>query len=289
MQVQVPELAAARLSVQQVDIGQLSAGPVSVGRLVLDDLHVDVHTGAAAFRGLVVTIDLAMVLEWRVEVKVPVVGSWDWDGTIELGAHSCTIDIGDLSLPGLETLTVDLAALAVDGLAVQVAPLHDLRLGPLTADGLTVSDVLAPPAGFAVNGFGVGRVALDGAGLPGLTASAATAKHLSGRGLPLGDVALGPLALPQADVADITSSGLDAAGTSAPFLFTCDVGILDVTLRVTPSARLQADELRLSGVRTGATVGSVVLHDVVLPYDVLDLRLTQIGVETVALPKIEVG
>jgi len=289
VQASVPELAAARLSVQSIDIGQLSAGPISVGRLVLDDLSVDVSTGAAAFRALRVTVDLAMSLEWRVQVKVPVVGSWDWDGTIDLGAHSCTVEIGDLSLPGLAAFTLDLAGLTVDGVAVQVAPLQGLTLGPLVADVLAVSDVLAPTGGFTLSGLGIGRLAIDGAGLPGLTASSATAGHVTGQGLPLGDVTLGPFSLPQADVDDIMGTGLDAAGTSAPYLFTCDVGVLDVTLRVTPGARLQADELRLSGVRTSASVGSLLLHDVQLPYDLLDLRLTQLGVETIELPKIEVG
>lgn len=76
---------------------------------------------------------------------------------------------------------------------------------------------------------------------------------------------------------------------SNPFLFTCDVGVLDVTLRVTPGARLQADQLRLSGVRSSAAVGSIELRDVVLPYEVLDLTLSQIGLEALELPKIEVG
>lgn len=289
MQASVPELAAARLSVQQVDIGQLNAGPISVGRLVLDDMRVDVSTGTAAFVGLQVTVDLDMSLEWAVRVKVPVVGGWTWDGTIELGAHSCSVTLGDVTLPGLQAFTLDLAGLSVDGISATVAPLHALRLGPLVADGLAVSDVLAPVAGFTLSGMGLGRLAVDGAGVPAVSARAATLTRLSGQGFPLGDVTVAGVALPQAEASDITSLGLDATGVSNPFLFTCDVGVLDVTLRVTPGARLQADQLRLSGVRSSAAVGSIELRDVVLPYEVLDLTLSQIGLETLELPKIEVG
>lgn len=184
MQASVPELAAARLSVQQVDIGQLNAGPISVGRLVLDDMRVDVSTGTAAFVGLQVTVDLDMSLEWAVRVKVPVVGGWTCDGTIELGGHSCSVTLGDVTLPGLQAFTLDLAGLSVDGISATVAPLHALRLGPLVADGLAVSDVLAPVAGFTLSGMGLGRLAVDGAGVPAVSASAATLTRLSGQGLP---------------------------------------------------------------------------------------------------------
>jgi hypothetical protein len=294
MRAAVPELTASQLSVQQVDVGRLQAGPISVGKLVVDDAHVTVSTGAAAFTGLEVAVDLDMSLDWTVKVDVPVVGSWSWHGTIAIGKHSCTVPLPDVSLPGLESFTVDLgpggrAALTIDDLSTTVGPLQDLKLGTLKAEGITGSQVLAPVAGFSINGFGIGHLNVAGLGVPAVSAETITIKHVTGQGFPLGDVSLAGLALPEADATDISSQGIDADGMSNPFVFTSDVGVLDITLKIAPGARLHADELRLSGVRSSTSVGAIELHDVVLPYEIFDLTLSQIGIDTVELPKIEVG
>ena len=44
------------------------------------------------------------------------------------------------------------------------------------------------------------------------------------------------------------------------------------------------DHLEITNANATATVGQVVLHNVTLPYDVLNLTLSQIGKDTVSIP-----
>ena len=107
--------------------------------------------------------------------------------------------------------------------------LRGLQIGPLVADAVDVSDVVLPVADFALTGLGVGNLALDGIAALAASVDRATVKQLSGPTLPLGDLTLSNLALLKAEAADITTAGLDVEGTSNPLVFTCDIGVLDIS------------------------------------------------------------
>jgi hypothetical protein len=177
----------------------------------------------------------------------------------------------------------------VDQLQAQVGPVRDLTLGGLTAHRVRVADITAPVPDFTLTGLGVGGLSLEGLGLPGASVEATTIERLQGEAFPLGTVTLPAVELPAAGAGRLTGAGLDTTARSNPIDFTADAGVLEVTLEVVPGARLLAEELVLDGVDVGLSIGVVELHDVVLPYEVLDLTLSQIGVHTVDVPKVQLA
>ena len=70
---------------------------------------------------------------------------------------------------------------------------------------------------------------------------------------------------------------------------TVDVGLLAATLKVTTTAAFHLDELRIDNIRASASIGEIALKNVVLPYEVLDITLSQIGIETIEVPQLEVN
>lgn len=288
MKMDIPAATLDRVTVAQIDVGQLNAGPLTVGRLVLDGVRVDIGTGAARFTNLSVSVGLSISVGWEVSVSIPGLGSWGWDGTIDLGTASATIPLPNVTLPGLESISLDLAELTVDNLQALVAPLSRLQLGPLVAEQVRAGDIVAPVAGFDVTGAAIARIALEGLGVPAARADVEIGR-VQGDAFPLGTVTIDGLAIPQAAAPDIASLGFDVQAHGDPVRFVADAGVLKLTLDVTPSASLHADELRLTNVRTNGAVGSVQLHDAVLPFEVLNLSLSDIGVETIDVPKLEVS
>ncbi len=288
MKLTSTEIDLAAASAATVDIGQLAVGPISVGALTLDGTHVEVSTGAAQIRHLRITLTLAMVLDWEVSVSIPVVGDFGWTGTIDFGSHSVTVDLGDVDLPGLQSASIDLATLDVSDVSAVVGPLSDLHLGPLLANALEVRGLVAPVPELQLAGLGLGRLAVAGLDVPGASVEAVRIGAVTGGSLPVAEVALPGLDLPQADVGDLRAGQLDVDGTSNPFGFRSDAGVLKVTLRVTPGARTRADELRLSGIRSSAKVDSIRLTDVVLPFEITDLTLSQLGITALTVPALEV-
>jgi hypothetical protein len=284
----IQEVSIARVGVSQIDVGQLSVGPLSVGSLVLETTHVDVSTGSAQFRNLRVTISLRMTIDWEVSITIPLAGTFGFDGTIDLGTPSITVPLGDVSLPGLQSLSLDLPSLTVENLAAAVGPIRDLRLGALVAENIRARGVVAPVPDFQLLGLGLGRVAVEGLSVPAASAADATVGSIRGGSVPLGTVTIPNLALPQAALGDLTSQAVDVGATSNPIAFVADAGVLKLTLTLTPAARIRTDELRISGVRSSATIREVRLTDVVLPFEVLNLTLSQIGIDTIQVPEIEV-
>jgi hypothetical protein len=284
----IPDASVARLSVGTVDVRQVAVGPMDVGRLILTDLHLDLSTGEASFQDVRVTVTLDLRLDWEVKIKIPLAGSFGWSGTVKMGSHSFTVRLGDIDLPGLQSLTLDLPTSTVDQLTAVVTPLHDLHLGQLVAEQLRLHGVTAPVPDLTLTGLGVGRIGLTGLGVPAASSTSATVERISGGTLPVGQVTIPDLRVPEVSAGQISSGPVDASGTSNPVRFVADAGVLTLTLHTTAGARIRARELRLNNLRTGVAIGAVELHDVVLPYELLGLTLSDIGIETIDVPVIEV-
>jgi hypothetical protein len=131
--------------------------------------------------------------------------------------------------------------------------------------------------------------AINGMSVPAASAFKVTVAHAHGDALPAGTVTIPGLALPRASMGDIASDSVSAGGAADPYIFTANAGVFGGTLTVTPSATIDFAELRITNVRATASIGSVTLQNVVLPYDVFNLTLSQLGIETIAIPALEVS
>jgi hypothetical protein len=289
MKALVPQTNVTRMGVQQLDIGELNIGPASIGKLVLDSVHLGVSTGSVKIRNLQVTISLAMSLDWKVTVSIPIAGTFSWNGTISLGTHSITISFGDVTLPGFGTLSLDIPNVTANNLTAVFGAIRNLRLGQLLAEEIRANNLDAPPPGFQVTGIGLGRLAAGDVMVPSATLSDVEIRHVHGEQLPFGEMRIPNIELPQASLGQISSQGVDVNAVSRPLEFFADAGVLEITLRLTPGARTRIAELHLSDVRSATSIGAVELQNVTLPYDVLDLKLSQLGIETIEVPKIEVS
>lgn len=289
MKATVPQASVGRVSVRQVDVGEIDAGPISISKLVLDSIHLGVSTGSVKARNVNVTIGVSLSLDWSVGVTISGIGSWGWNGTIDLGTQSATVALGDLGVSGLKSLDFDIASLAVSNVDAVAGAIRNLKLGPLVAEQIVAQNLVLPKPDFTLSGLGLVSVGINGLSVPAATGTQVTVGHARGDALPLGTVAIPDLNLPRASVGDITSDGLDASGEPDPYLFTADAGVLSVSLSAAPSAELAIDELHISNVKASASVGQVTLQDVVLPYDVFDIKLSQLGIDSISVPSLEMS
>ena len=282
-------MSAGKLSVGSIAIGEIDAGPISIGKLVVESIQVDVSTGMIEARNLVVTIEVALSLDWSVSVNVPIAGDIGWSDTIDFGTLSATIRFGNVTAPGLRDLKLDLPRLAVSDIKALVGAIRNLELGALIAQQIAMKDVVAPQPEFSLSGLGLGSVNVAGASVPRATVGEVTVGDTRGDALPLGTVTIPGLSLPGASVGDITSDGFDLSADSAPYKFPADAGLLQVTLVATPSAEVAIDELRITNVATAASVGTITLDEVFLPYDVMGVKLSDLGIDSISLPSLEVS
>ena len=288
MRTTVSEADIQRLGIDTISVGQVGIGPIRIGQLVLTDLEVNTTAAGAELRNFRVTITHAISLDWHLHIEIP--GHLiDESGTEDLPDPVFTCNFGNISVPGLENIKIDVASLTANDVEATAAPLANLQLGAAVAEQLRARNLTLPSQGFTIAGLGLGGLQAAGFGAPGASLESLAIGRLHGEAVPLGGMTLTNLALPSASVADIVGQGVDVTATPRGKAYHLDLGCLDLTLKIKPKAEAQIDELVISNPSASTSIGRIELHNVVAPYELLNLTLSQIGIETVQVPTVAIA
>lgn len=277
-----------RSGVGAISVGQVGIGPIKIGQLVLTDLALNTAGDGAFLRNFVVTVTYTMQLDWHLHIDFPG-HPIDDAGTEDLDSPSFTVGFGDIRVPGIENLKIDIASLSADNIAATANPIQNLQLGAAVAEQIQARNLKLPAQGFSIAGLGIGALNVGGFGVPAASLDALTIGRVHGDAFPLGQMALANLALPSAAIADITSQGVDATATPKPKAFHLDLGCLDLTLKVNPQAEAHIDQLVIRNITASTSIGKIELHNVVAPYELLNLTLSQVGIDVVSVPTVAIA
>jgi hypothetical protein len=229
-----------------------------------------------------------MKLDWHLHIELP--GNViDDSGTEDLDSPTFIIGFGDIRLPGLENLKIDIASLAVDSPSAAVLPVTNIQLGKAIAEGIQAQNLKLPTAGFTLNGLGLGTLQLAGFGAPAATLDTVTIAKVNGDTTPFGQMALSNLGLPASQIPDIVAQGVDSTATPKPKAFHLDMGCLDLVLKVNPTAQAHIDQFIIRNIKASGSIGKIELHNVVAPYELLNLTLSQLGIETISVPAVAIA
>jgi hypothetical protein len=284
----VPQTDVQRSGVGTVDVGQVGIGPITIGQLVLNDFELNTAGDGAFLRNFVVTVSYAMKLDWHLRIELPghVI---DEGGTEDLDTPTFVVGFGDIKLPGLENLKIEIDRLTLDNPAATVTPLANLQLGAAVAEQIQAKNLRLPTAGFSLGGLGIGGLNLGGLGVPAASVDSVTIGKVRGDATPFGQMVLSNLGLPSAAVPDIVGQGVDTVATPRPKAFHLDLGCLEITLKINPQAQAHIDQLVIGNVTASTSIGSIELHDIVAPYELLNLTLSQVGIESISIPNVAIA
>ena len=289
MRATIPQTTLQKAGITTLTVGQLSVGPVQIGRLALDDFHLGLSVGTAVLTNFRVTLTLHLSLDWSVGVHIPFDGTPSWNGTIDLGSPSVTVPLHDVVVPGITNLDVDVQHLAAGPVTANATPLTNLTLGTAVAETIRAQNITLPGQGFSIAGLALNGAQLTDASVPTVSIGEIDVGRVHGEALPMGTLTLANVGLPAAAVNDVVSQGIDADAVGPTHDLHADAGVLELTLHITPEARGQIDQLTLSGVSASANIASIQLEDVVAPYELLNLKLSDIGIEQIAIPALGVS
>ena len=293
MQANVPQLDVQQANLQTIDIGQVAIGPITVGDLVLNNADVSITRAQGVLTNVSVTVSVHVTGEWHVHVGMP---DWipdiDFGDTFDLGTFQFSMNVGNIVLPGLNNIHLNIPSLTAQNMSVAASPLS-LSLNNATADQIRAQNVALPAAGFTIAGLTLNSIQGNAISVPAATLGQASVRHLHGDPVQIPSLALSNLNLPALQIPDITSSApLDIPANLSTESAGFDAGIVSLAIHVTPSVLSHIDHLEITmpaNASASATVGQVVLHNVTLPYDVLNLTLSQIGISTITIPAFNVS
>ena len=284
----ISEADIQRGSVNTVNVGSVGIGPITIGQLVLTDFELNTAADGAFLRNFVVTVTYTMSLDWHLHIELPG-NTIDDAGTEDLDSPQFIMGFGDIRIPGIENLKIDIASLAVDNPAATINPASNLQLGAAVAEHIQAKNLKLPTAGFTIAGMGIGGLNLGGFGVPAATLDSVTIARVHGDATPLGQMALNNLALPSVSIPDIVGQGVDSVATPKPKAFHLDLGCLDLTLKVNPTAEAHIDQMVLRNVKANLSIGKIELHNIVAPYELLNLTLSQVGIDTISVPTVAIA
>jgi hypothetical protein len=233
---------------------------------------------------------LAISVEWHVHVGLPFpIPDVDVGDTFDLGSFSFSMPVGDVVLPGLNNLRFDIPSLTAQNASVSANPVS-LQLGSVAAEQVRATDVTLPSAGFTLTGLTLSSIVSNGVRIPAASVGQATVGRVHGAPANIPTFTLGSFTLPAAQIPLIRSTvPLDIPavlqGPSPGF----NAGILRIRIHIRPSVLSHIEHLEITGANANATVGQIVLRNVTLPYDVLNLTLSQIGIDTINIPAFTVS
>jgi len=233
-----------------------------------------------------VSMSIHFLLEWHIHIGMP-----DWIPDIDIGdtfdlgfLNIPPINIGDVTVPGVTNIQLHIPTLLAQNMSVAANPMS-LHLNTAQADQIHAANLALPNAGFTIAGLTLSSIQGNTISVPDGKLDSAQIGHLHGAPVSVPAFSLNSLTLPSAQIPSVTSSApLDIPANLQDFPIGFDGGLLRVVLHVIPSVRMHVDSLDINDASASATVGSIVLHNITLPYDVHNLTLSQIGISSVGIP-----
>lgn len=286
MLVNVPEVDIQKAGLAAISIGQVAIGPITVGELVLHNADFSMTGAQGVLQNVSVTVTVHLTVEWHVHVGLPDgIPDINIGDTYDLGSISFSMTVGNIVIPALNNIHVHIPTLTAQNMSVSANPVTNLQLANANAEQIRAHSVVLPAAGFTIAGLTINTLQGTAITVPAAKVGQATVGRLHGDPVTIPSFTLDSLNLPAAQIPTVSSSApldipVDLAGRQVGF----DAGILRLSITVTPSALSHIDHLEITGANANATVGQVVLHNVVLPYDVLNLTLSQVGIDTIGIP-----
>jgi hypothetical protein len=285
MQTAISDVAIQRLGINKIDVGQVGIGPIHIGQVILSDVELNTTTAGAELRNFRVTVTHALTLEWHLHIEIPghVI---DEHGTEDLPDPVFTCDFGNVSVPGLEKIRISMASLTADNVEATATPVANVQLGAAVAEAIRARNLVLPAQGFSLAGIGVGSLQVAGFGAPAASLESVTIQRLHGEATPPGGMTLSNLALSGASIPDITGNVVDVIAAPLGKAYHLDLGCLNLTLKIKPQAEAHIDQLVIGDVSADTRIGRVELHNVIAPFELLNLTLSELGIETMEIPSV---
>jgi hypothetical protein len=284
----IPETNITRSGVSTVTVGSVGIGPIQIGRLVLTNFSLNASTTGAELRNFRVTISHHMTLDWHLHIDIPG-HDIDDSGTEDLGTPTFACNFGNIRIPGLENLKLDIASVAADNVDATANAISNLQLGTAIAEQIQARNLKFPAQGFNIAGLGLGALRIAGFGAPAASVDAVSIGRIHGDAFAAPDVSMSNIGLPAASIGDIVSQGIDTVAEPQGKAYHLDLGCLDLTLKIKPKAEAQIDQLTISGINASTNIGTVELQNIVAPYELLNLTLSQVGIDTIQVPTVAIA
>jgi hypothetical protein len=280
--INVAQIVAKTGQVGDISIGEIAIGDVVVDSLKLTDTSANLTSGSAFLQDVAMTLELRFRLEWWIDIEI-----YEDEGVEDLPTLWFSMNVGNVQVPSLDDIEMDIPEVTVSNLSANVAPIKNLDLGPAGFTKLKVDDLTLPSAGFSLAGLALGTLNLSGLGAPEVKAAKAGIDEFTPTHtvvLPAANVQ--GISIPSTSIPNVSSGnfGLDAQASSRALKV--DFDIFGFRFVVTPIVHMHINAMTLQGLALSADVGQVSVQNARLPVNVKNIVLKSLKLDDVSLSDI---
>lgn len=270
--INIVQVMASQGNIGDIDIDKILLGDAHIGKLTLQGVTARINSASAFLQDVRAVIELRFRLDWWVDIL------WiEEDGSEDLGSLSFGMSIGDVSVPSLANIDLNVPSMSAENLSTTIAPITGLDLGGGTFNGLDVKDTAVPADGFQLSGLGVGNLSLSNLQVPKTRTREARIQQFKPNAplnLPRAD--LTQLQLPAAAAGNIKSGHIALDGIASTRAISVNFGIFGITIKVTPVLHMNIGSMLLQDVSLSAGVSQAKIENIRVPLDVRGVTLKNI-------------
>ena len=277
-QVSVDSGTLNNLKVEKVNLGS-----ASIGSLKVENGTASVNNAKAVLNQVRSIVELGFRLNW--EIDLGWIGSWD--GSEDMGSLDIPVDLGTITVPDLGDINLQIPTIDIPGLVADMRPIDQLDLGSLELAGVRLDKLSLPGAGLTISGMGVGDLTLSSVTVPSAAGEALRVNRAAPvQSLRLPGASLENVAIPSISMPAATSGSFKADATASDKSLGIDVGILKVSVAVTPTVHLNVGSMTLSDASLAADLGKVSINDISLPVSLEGITGGELALDAISVSKL---
>ena len=277
-QVSVDSGTLNNLKVEKVNLGS-----ASIGSLKVENGSASVNNAKAVLNQVRSIVELGFRLNW--EIDLGWIGSWD--GSEDMGSLDIPVDLGTITVPDLGDINLQISTIDIPGLVADMRPIDQLDLGSLELAGVRLDKLSLPGAGLTISGMGVGDLTLSSVTVPSAAGEALRVNRAAPvQSLRLPGASLENVAIPSISMPAATSGSFNADATASDKSLGIDVGILKVSVAVTPTVHLNVGSMTLSDASLAADLGKVSINDISLPVSLEGITGGELALDAISVSKL---
>lgn len=285
--IEVPRIVSASGKASSIRIGEINLGDANVDQIDVADVETRFSTGNTLLREVRAIIEIRITLKWWYDFKLKSGG-----GEESLPSPEFTFPLGDVSVPALNDIRLEVPSATVDDVRATLQPVTNLDLGGGTFEDLRLADTLVPSAGFGLGGLGLGAVALKDLGSPAVSAgSLEVGSFAPTRPLVLPSLRVDGVELPAASAAEAESGAIhvpEATSSKAIKKIEFDKKVVGFDLLIEPVLEMFIQRMVIKDLTASASVGRLQVQNVSAPVELSDVSLDGLELERLAIDRITV-
>ncbi|EKF74598.1 hypothetical protein A11A3_08225 [Alcanivorax hongdengensis A-11-3] len=281
--IAIDQVSVDNGTLHNLKVEKVALGSASIGSLKVENGSASVNNANAVLNQVRSIVELGFHLDWQIDLGW--IGSWD--GSEDMGSLDIPVDLGTITVPDLGDIDLQIPSIDIPGLVAQMKPIDQLDLGNLDLSGVRLDKLSLPSAGLSITGMGVGDLTLSSVTVPSADGEAMRVNRAAPTGtLNLPGASLENVAIPAINMPAATSGSFSADATASDKSLGIDIGLLKVSIRVTPTVHLDVGSMTLSDAQLAADLGKVSLDDISLPVSLEGISGGELGLNSISVNKL---